>query len=99
MAGHWRSLTNCTTTNCCRYLERGSGIVYNSCVPQVLSELARRSRDLSPSDSAAARPPRLASADKQRTRSGQVAQVVERSPEKAGVGGSTPSLATMFSNT
>ena len=26
--------------------------------------------------------------------SGQVAQVVERSPEKAGVGGSTPSLAT-----
>ncbi len=32
-------------------------------------------------------------------RSGQVAQVVERSPEKAGVGGSTPSLATMFSTT
>jgi hypothetical protein len=30
---------------------------------------------------------------------GQVAQVVERSPEKAGVGGSTPSLATMFSMT
>ena len=30
---------------------------------------------------------------------GQVAQVVERSPEKAGVGGSTPSLATMFSVT
>ena len=29
-----------------------------------------------------------------RIRSGQVAQVVERSPEKAGVGGSTPSLAT-----
>ncbi len=28
--------------------------------------------------------------------SGQVAQVVERSPEKAGVGGSTPSLATMI---
>ena len=27
--------------------------------------------------------------------SGQVAQVVERSPEKAGVGGSTPSLATI----
>ena len=32
------------------------------------------------------------------TRSGQVAQVVERSPEKAGVGGSTPSLATMILN-
>jgi hypothetical protein len=28
---------------------------------------------------------------------GQVAQVVERSPEKAGVGGSTPSLATISS--
>ena len=28
--------------------------------------------------------------------SGQVAQVVERSPEKAGVGGSTPSLATII---
>ena len=31
-------------------------------------------------------------------RSGQVAQLVERSPEKAGVGGSTPSLATIFIN-
>ena len=30
---------------------------------------------------------------------GQVAQSVERSPEKAGVGGSIPSLATMFSRT
>jgi hypothetical protein len=30
--------------------------------------------------------------------SGQVAQVVERSPEKAGVGGSTPSLATIMLN-
>jgi hypothetical protein len=30
---------------------------------------------------------------------GQVAQVVERSPEKAGVGGSTPSLATTFQST
>jgi hypothetical protein len=29
---------------------------------------------------------------------GQVAQVVERSPEKAGVGGSTPSLATTIIN-
>ena len=29
---------------------------------------------------------------------GQVAQVVERSPEKAGVGGSTPSLATIVFN-
>jgi hypothetical protein len=30
---------------------------------------------------------------------GQVAQLVERSPEKAGVGGSIPSLATSFSVT
>jgi hypothetical protein len=34
-----------------------------------------------------------------RTASGQVAQLVERSPEKAGVGGSIPSLATIFSIT
>jgi hypothetical protein len=32
-----------------------------------------------------------------RTPNGQVAQSVERSPEKAGVGGSIPSLATTFS--
>ena len=31
-----------------------------------------------------------------RSERGQVAQMVERSPEKAGVGGSIPSLATMF---
>ncbi len=31
--------------------------------------------------------------------SGQVAQLVERSPEKAGVGGSIPSLATIISDT
>jgi hypothetical protein len=31
-------------------------------------------------------------------RSGQVAQLVERSPEKAGVGGSIPSLATSFND-
>ena len=30
---------------------------------------------------------------------GQVAQLVERSPEKAGVGGSIPSLATSFFQT
>ena len=33
------------------------------------------------------------------TRSGQIAQLVERSPEKAGVGGSIPSLATILSIT
>ena len=33
------------------------------------------------------------------TRHGQVAQLVERGPEKAGVGGSIPSLATIFSIT
>jgi hypothetical protein len=34
--------------------------------------------------------------DKRVSKCGQVAQVVERSPEKAGVGGSTPSLATII---
>ena len=44
------------------------------------------------------RSPQLASVRTvERRKRGQVAQVVERSPEKAGVGGSTPSLATMFS--
>ena len=39
----------------------------------------------------------IPAARKQRLwKSGQVAQVVERSPEKAGVGGSTPSLATII---
>jgi hypothetical protein len=46
-------------------------------------------------------PPKSAEVDSQRGSSaglkrGQVAQVVERSPEKAGVGGSTPSLATII---
>ena len=46
------------------------------------------------------RSPQLASVRTvERRKRGQVAQVVERSPEKAGVGGSTPSLATMFSMT
>jgi hypothetical protein len=36
--------------------------------------------------------------DERVSKRGQVAQVVERSPEKAGVGGSTPSLATIIFN-
>ena len=36
-------------------------------------------------------------ADQYTFASGQVAQSVERSPEKAGVGGSIPSLATILS--
>jgi hypothetical protein len=43
------------------------------------------------------RSPQLASVRSRKR--GQVAQVVERSPEKAGVGGSTPSLATTFQRT
>src|SRR5579859_6667372 len=42
-----------------------------------------------------ARPKRAHKSSSERQR-GQVAQVVERSPEKAGVGGSTPSLATIL---
>ena len=38
----------------------------------------------------------LAARGQRVSKRGQVAQVVERSPEKAGVGGSTPSLATTF---
>jgi hypothetical protein len=43
--------------------------------------------------------PRVPQANERVSKCGQVAQVVERSPEKAGVGGSTPSLATIFSIT
>ena len=39
----------------------------------------------------------LAARGQRVSKRGQVAQVVERSPEKAGVGGSTPSLATIIS--
>ena len=38
----------------------------------------------------------LAARGQRVSKCGQVAQVVERSPEKAGVGGSTPSLATII---
>jgi hypothetical protein len=38
----------------------------------------------------------LAGREQRHWKRGQVAQVVERSPEKAGVGGSTPSLATII---
>ena len=41
----------------------------------------------------------LAARGQRVSKRGQVAQVVERSPEKAGVGGSTPSLATTFLST
>ena len=39
---------------------------------------------------------RIGSGQVESNAGGQVAQSVERSPEKAGVGGSIPSLATMF---
>lgn len=73
---------------------------YNSQVPHALSESAALCGFPAQEQRAAGRMmgPKLCAEDAER--SGQVAQVVERSPEKAGVGGSTPSLATMsFINT
>ena len=69
---------------------------YNSVVPHVLSERAEDSA--SRLKTARIGPPsgRACSEQVAEKRSGQVAQVVERSPEKAGVGGSTPSLATII---
>jgi hypothetical protein len=55
--------------------------VFRSAIPQNRREVEHLSK-----------PVRMAGSE-----CGQVAQVVERSPEKAGVGGSTPSLATIFS--
>ena len=71
---------------------------YNSKVPHGPSASAVLLRGIPPSESAhGARPnwPSVVLRAAARIGSGQVAQVVERSPEKAGVGGSTPSLATI----
>jgi hypothetical protein len=64
----------------------------------LLANRLRRFRGLPPHGVARAQSNKrsgLPFANNRRKRSGQVAQVVERSPEKAGVGGSTPSLATI----
>src|SRR5208337_161518 len=92
-----------------RHFERTVEGCYNSRVPHGPSASAVLLRGIPPSESASTMSksgtaPSAASrfADRVvRTEmpagSGQVAQVVERSPEKAGVGGSTPSLATIIS--
>src|SRR3984893_18011088 len=80
---------------------------YNSKVPHGPSASAVLLRGIPPSESAQCTAKSAVSrcSDRQpcgqsgAKESGQVAQVVERSPEKAGVGGSTPSLATTFQRT
>src|ERR1700730_4730971 len=74
---------------------------YNSRVPHGPSASAVLLRGIPPSESAQCTAKSAVSRCSDRhvrtewhEGSGQVAQVVERSPEKAGVGGSTPSLAT-----
>src|ERR1700719_1594317 len=76
---------------------------YNSEVPHGPSASAVLLRGIPPSESAQCTAKSAVSRCSDRhvrtewhEGSGQVAQVVERSPEKAGVGGSTPSLATIF---
>src|SRR5713226_9524310 len=76
--------------------ERTTKGCYNSKVPHGSSVSAVLLRGIPPSESAQCTAKLAVS---RRTGSGQVAQVVERSPEKAGVGGSTPSLATIFQRT
>src|SRR5713226_5458691 len=73
--------------------ERTTKGCYNSKVPHGSSVSAVLLRGIPPSESAQCTAKLAVS---RRTGSGQVAQVVERSPEKAGVGGSTPSLATII---
>src|SRR5713226_4259337 len=73
--------------------ERTTKGCYNSKVPHGSSVSAVLLRGIPPSESAQCTAKLAVS---RRTGSGQVAQVVERSPEKAGVGGSTPSLATIY---
>jgi hypothetical protein len=90
----------------CSVLSEGRGVVIIREFRTVPSASAVLLRGILPSDSASTTS-KSGSAivgasrfvDKAvRRGSGQVAQVVERSPEKAGVGGSTPSLATISFN-
>src|ERR1039458_7858942 len=81
----------------CNHFERTAQGCYNSEVPRGPSASAVLLRGIPPSESAQCTA-KSAVKYNVRTGSGQVAQVVERSPEKAGVGGSTPSLATISFN-
>ena len=93
-----KSAARTVRTNFERMAER----CYNPRVPHDPSATAVELRGIPPSESAIARPDWppvvlwIGRVTDVRIRSGQVAQVVERSPEKAGVGGSTPSLATII---
>ena len=85
------------------HFERTVGRCYNSRVPHGSSASAVLLRGIPPSESAQCtaktavrRFVNRAVRTEMWAGSGQVAQVVERSPEKAGVGGSTPSLATII---
>ena len=71
--------------------ERIESTCYNKIVPDIMIAHAITCLDVPDSP--------LWLAFLQAIRSGQVAQLVERSPEKAGVGGSIPSLATIKSRT
>ena len=73
------------------WFERIESTCYNEIVPDIMIAHAITCLDVPDSP--------LWLAFLQAIRSGQVAQLVERSPEKAGVGGSTPSLATIKSTT
>ena len=78
-------------------IERSASGCYNSGVPHA-PRVSAVCFGLPPMDGRRGTTPRSTEdwlAVAVRIRSGQVAQVVERSPEKAGVGGSTPSLATI----
>src|ERR1700686_3734769 len=90
----------------CENFEGTARGCYNSRVPHGPSASAVLLRGIPPSESAQCTAKSAVSRCSDRhvrtewhEGSGQVAQVVERSPEKAGVGGSTPSLATTFQRT
>ena len=71
---------------------------YNQTVPDALCAFQLSAPAVSASKTACQEQLLARTCLREHPRSGQVAQVVERSPEKAGVGGSTPSLATIKSN-
>ena len=88
--GQWCSFSNSTTIQD-RFALRESGSV--AIIPQASAYLT--ARDFRAKFGVACNRKRAFGGEAAQT--GQVAQVVERSPEKAGVGGSTPSLATILS--
>src|SRR5271165_1427486 len=92
---HLYSSARATTTRIGDF-EGSRGHCYNQDVPHASGKELCHSVSESRYNRREANDPRSPRQAGRISKRGQVAQVVERSPEKAGVGGSTPSLATII---